>query len=251
MSTTKIIVAAVLLIVSGLGTAQATGECNISDSKIEEAILQKPEFADPANRQLVRDLRSLRDSAFVLWSYGRIEDCERLMGNIRELVASPSMGDLGGSDEDEVEQQAAAREPLVRRGGATLGRRDDPDATPLIRIDEMAPGLRADEIIGAEVRTSDDKIVGEVRNIVFGTKDRRDYAIVASGGFFVPGKDSIVVPIRFLRISQERETFYLPISEAQVRSVPLMPDREYDWLSDETWRSRNDALFAGEIKPGQ
>ena len=249
MTTTKILFIAVLF--SSLCGSAAWADCNISDSKIEEAILQKPEFRDPMNRQLVRDLRSLRDSAFVLWSYGRIDDCERLMGNIRELVASPSMASLGGSDEDEADQQEASREPLVRRGGATLGHRGDPNAAPLIRIDDMAPGLRADEIIGAEVRTADDKIVGEVRNIVFGTKDRRDYAIVASGGFFVPGKDSIVVPIRFLRISQERETFYLPITEAQVKSVPLMPDREYDWLSDEAWRTRNDALFAAAPKPNQ
>jgi hypothetical protein len=60
----------------------------------------------------------------------------------------------------------------------------------------------------------------------------------------VPGKDSIVVPIRFLRVSQERETFYLPITEAQVRAVPLMPDRDYDWLSDEAWRTKNDVLFS-------
>src|SRR3954465_14852041 len=100
-----------------LSASSGWADCNISDAKLEEAILTKPEFRDPANRQMVRDLRSLRDSAFVLWSYGRIEDCERLMGNIRELVASPSMGSLGGSDEDEVDAQEAAREPLVRRGG--------------------------------------------------------------------------------------------------------------------------------------
>src|SRR5215218_7081680 len=233
-----------VLLFAGFGATETLAECNISDSKIEEAILQKPEFRDPANRQMVRDLRSLRDSAFVLWSYGRIEDCERLMGNIRELVASPSMGSLGGSDEDEADLQVAAREPLVRRGGAKLGHRAEPDAAPLIRVDEMAPGLRADEIIGAEVRTSDDKIVGEVRNIVFGTKDRRDYAIVASGGFFTPGTDSIVVPIRSLKVSQERQSFFLPISKEAVKTVPLMPDQNYKWLSDQKWRSRNDAIFA-------
>ena len=124
-----------------------------------------------------------------------------------------------------------------------IGQRDEAGAQPLVSINEMAPGLRADEIIGAEVRSSDDKIIGEVRNIVFGTKDRRDYAIVASGGFFIPGKDSIVVPIPVLKVSEERESFYLPITEAQVKTVPLMPDQDYEWLSDEAWRSRNDALF--------
>jgi len=61
-------------------------DCNISDAKLEEAILQKPELRDPANRQMVRDLRSLRDSALILWSYGRHADCERLLASIREFV---------------------------------------------------------------------------------------------------------------------------------------------------------------------
>ncbi len=231
-------------LLSAIGTTSAKAECNISDAKLEEAILNKPELRESANRQMVRDLRRLRDSAFILWSYGRHEDCNRLLASIRELVSSPSMGSLGDSDEDEADQQFAAREPMVQRGGAVIGRRDDAGAQPLVSINEMAPGLRADEIIGAEVRSSDDRIIGEVRNIVFGTKDRRDYAIVASGGFFIPGKDSIVVPIPVLTVSEERESFYLPITEAEVKTVPLMPDQDYEWLSDETWRGRNDALFA-------
>lgn len=233
-----------IALVTATGAAPAMAACNISDAKLEEAILNKPELRDPANRQIVRDLRNLRDSAFILWSYGRHADCERLLSSIRELVTSPSIGGLGDSDEDEADQQFAAREPIVQRGGAALGRRDDQGARPLVLINEMAPGLRADEIIGAEVRSSDDRIIGEVRNVVFGTKDRRDYAIVASGGFFIPGKDSIVVPIPVLKVSEERESFYLPLTEAQVKAVPLMPDQDYEWLSDEAWRSRNDALFS-------
>ena len=241
MKPARILLAIALLGV--FGTTQAAADCQIADARLEEAILQKPELRGPANRQSVRDLRSLRDAAFTLWSYGRHEDCERLLANIRELVAGPAMGTLGGNDEDEAEKQIGAREPKVRRG-AVQGSRNEKDAKPLIGIDELAPGLRADEIIGAQVRSSDDRIVGEVRNIVFGTKDRRDYAVVASGGFFTPGKDSIVVPIRSLKVTQARDSFFLPIPEAKVKAVPLMPDQEYKWLSDEAWRTRNDALFA-------
>jgi hypothetical protein len=230
-------------LLGALGITQAMAECQIADAKLEEAILQKPELRGPAHRQSVRDLRSLRDAAFTLWSYGRHADCERLLANIRELIAGPAMGSLGDNDEEEAEKQIAAREPKVQRGAAQ-GRRDEKGAKPLVAIDALAPGLRADEIMGAEVRSSDDKIIGEVRNIVFGTKDRRDYAIVAAGGFFTPGKDSIVVPIRFLKVSPERDSFFLPLPEAQVKAVPLMPDQDYKWLSDEAWRTRNDALFA-------
>ena len=42
---------------------------------------------------------------------------------------------------------------------------------------------------------------------------------------------------------EERESFYLPITEAQVKAVPLMPDQDYEWLPDEACRSRNDALL--------
>ncbi len=230
-------------LLTGLGVTSAMADCDLSDTRLEQAIAQKPEFRVAANRQMVRDLRSLRDAAFILWSYGRHEDCNRLVANIRELVAAPAMGSLGDSDEDEVNYQQAASEPFVHRGGAVAGRRDEQGATALISVDELIPGLRADEMIGTEVRSSDDKIVGEVRNIVFATKDRRDYAIVASGGFFAVGKDSFVVPIRFLRVTQERDSFFLHISEAAVNTVPLMPDQDYEWHSDDAWLALNDAHF--------
>ena len=232
-----------LFCVLGIGTHEARAECQIADAKLEEAILNKPQLRGVKNRQAVRDLRSLRDAAFTLQSYGRHDDCERMLANIRELIAGPVMSSLGDSDEESAEKQNAARQPQVHRG-AERGTRDQKGAKPLVRIDELAPALRADEIIGAEVRSSDDKIVGEVRNIVFGTKDGRDYAIVASGGFFTTGKSSIVVPIQSLHISQERASFFLPISKEAVGRVPLMPDQDYKWLSDRRWRSKNDAIFA-------
>ena len=233
-----------------MGASEAAADCNISDASLEEAILQKPEFRDRANRQMVSDLRTLRDAAFILWSYGLQDDCERVLGNIRQLIASPSMGGLGNNDEDEVDQQQAASEPMPHQGGNVLGNRGDKDALPLVDINELGPGLRVDEIVGAEVRSSDDKIVGEVRNVVIGTKDRWDYAIVASGGFFTPGTDSIVVPLRYLQIDQERDSFFLRIPESEVRKVPLMPDQDYLWLSDETWRAANDAIFQ-DLIPSQ
>ncbi|WP_041803021.1 PRC-barrel domain-containing protein [Rhodopseudomonas palustris] len=242
MFSVKVIAIAFLFGTAGIAAARA--ECEIADARLEEAIQQNPRLRGPANSQSVRDLRSLRDAAFTLRSYGRHEDCERLLANIRELIAGPPMGSLGDNDEEEADKQNSAREPKVHRG-ATLGSRDKKDAKPLLRIDELTPGLRTDEMIGAEVRSSDDKIVGEVRNIVFGTKDGRDYAIVASGGFFTAGQDSIVVPIKSLMVSQDRSSFFLPISKEVMKAVPLMPDRGYAWLSDQKWRTHNDTLFGG------
>lgn len=123
----------------GAGVTGAMANCTIADTGLERAIAQKPEFRAPENRQMVRDLRSLRDAAFILWSYGRHEDCNRLMANIRELIFAPAMGSLGGSDEDEVNYQSAASEPFVHRGGAVVGRRQDAGAKALISIDLIGP----------------------------------------------------------------------------------------------------------------
>jgi hypothetical protein len=236
-------IAAPLALIGVLGAAPALAACNISDARLEEAVLKSPELRDPENRYLVRDLRTLRDAAFLLWTYGLHDDCERLLANIRELIASPSMGRLGDSDEDEADQQLAAGEPQTHDGGDIQGNRDAPGARPLISINELGPGLRVDEIVGSEVRSSDDRIVGEVRNVVIGTKDRWDYAVVASGGFFIAGRDSIVVPLRYLQVNQERTSFYLRITSDEVKAVPLMPDQEYLWLADDEWRATNDATF--------
>jgi hypothetical protein len=72
----------------------------------------------------------------------------------------------------------------------------------------------------------------------------RNYAIVASGGIFTSGKDSIVVPIRSLKVSPERDSFFVVIGHEAIKNIPLMPDQSYMWLSNVAWRNRNDALFA-------
>jgi hypothetical protein len=47
---------------------------------------------------------------------------------------------------------------LLRDHRRRAGHGGRKDAKPLMRIDELAPVLRADQIIGMEVRSSDDKI---------------------------------------------------------------------------------------------
>jgi hypothetical protein len=179
--------AAVTLFVT-LVSSPAMAACNISDAQLEEAILEKLELRDPQNRYLVLDLRTMRDAAYLLWTYGLEEDCERLLGNIRELIASPALGKLGTNDEDAANQQLAAGEPRWHRLGQIEGSRGASGEGALISINDLDPGLLVDEIVGAEVRTSDDMIVGEVRNVIIGTKDRWDYVIVASGGSSFPAR---------------------------------------------------------------
>ena len=231
------------LLMCGAGVSGAAADCQISDARLEEAIQKNPELRGSLNRALVHDLRRLRDAALILRSFGRHDDCERLVANIRELLAAPSIGALGDSDEGEAEKQALAREPRTAQGKAA-GQRAAADAKPLSNFQELTPGLRADEVIGSEVRSSDDRIIGEVRNIVLASPEHPGYAVVASGGFFVAGNASIVVPLSSLQVSADRDSYYLSIDEAAAKAVPPMPDQEYGWLSDSAWWMRNDGLFS-------
>jgi hypothetical protein len=104
------VIVAVCTFVTAFGASAALADCQISDAKLEEAVLQNPNLRGLVNRQAVRDLRSLRDAAMTLRSYGRHEDCERLLGNIRELIAGPPMGSLGDNDEEAAEKQMDAQE---------------------------------------------------------------------------------------------------------------------------------------------
>ena len=114
----------------------------------------------------------------------------------------------------------------------------------MININELGPGLRSTRIIGAEVRSADDQIVGEVRNVVIGTQDRWTIAIVAFRGLLYCGNRQLTSSrCATCRFNQERSSFFLRISSEEVRAVPLMPDQEYLWLQDEEWRATNDAVF--------
>ena len=73
--------------------------------------------------------------------------------------------------------------------------------------------------------------------------------IVASGGFFTAGKDSVVVPLKLLKVSQDRSSFYLLVTKEAVKAIPVMPDQDYSWLTDEKWRAHNDQLFKQHMTP--
>ena len=102
---TRVLAAFLAAFCSVLATNVAIAECQIADAKLEEAILNKPQLRGVKNRQAVRDLRSLRDAALTLQSYGRHDDCERMLATIRELIAGPIMSSLGDNDEESAERQ--------------------------------------------------------------------------------------------------------------------------------------------------
>ena len=98
-----------------LAYANPAAACDVKGAKLEEAIADKSELREVANKQTVRDLRTLRDAAIVLDTYKYAAECERLMAIVAKLAADPDKTIERGSDtdEDKAEDMVQARKPKV------------------------------------------------------------------------------------------------------------------------------------------
>ena len=93
--------------------------CAVEDAGLEPAIAARKELREDKNAQVVRDLRTLRDAAIVLESYGFAEDCRRLVALVKDLVANPdgTIKRSGDTDEDKAEEVQESREPKAEPKG--------------------------------------------------------------------------------------------------------------------------------------
>ena len=109
-----LLIACVLL----LAYANPAAACDVKGAKLEEAIADKSELREAANKQTVRDLRTLRDAAIVLDTYKYATECERLMAIVAKLAANPetTIERGGDTDEDMAEEMIDARKPKVVPG---------------------------------------------------------------------------------------------------------------------------------------
>jgi len=107
-----ILVSALFLLAA---TATASAACDVKDARIEESIAAKKQLRGAENKQLVRDLRTLRDAAIVLDTFKYESECERLLTIVKTLTANPetSIERAGDTDEEKAEEVEEAREPKV------------------------------------------------------------------------------------------------------------------------------------------
>lgn len=94
-------------------TIAASAACDVAALKLEDMIAQKTELQNSANKQTVRDLRTLRDAAIVLQAYKYEPECERILAIVKTLTANPehAIEQSGDTDEEKAEEIEEAREP--------------------------------------------------------------------------------------------------------------------------------------------
>jgi sporulation protein YlmC with PRC-barrel domain len=91
-------------------------------------------------------------------------------------------------------------------------------------------GLRASDLVGANVENAEGDTVGEIEELVIPSGDQDDIRVIVSvGGVLDVGDKLVALPYDDLRVSPDGDTFYIDRSEAQLKQAP---EFKYDAQAD-------------------
>ena len=219
--------AAAALLIGSAGMAAA--ECTIVDTNMEAKLRDNPDTRAGYSITLTRDVRDLRNAAWTLQAYGKEDACQEVADAINELVSDPK----------EAKRTSGSGEMIAGWREAPEGY----DYEAATAITEMNGQVRANEVIGTDVRSANNETIGEVSDIVFDPKGSPAYAVIAYGGFLGLGEDESAVPFGQLKVSEDGEVLYISMTGEQLEKAPRFERGTFDWMHDENWRKENNDYF--------
>ena len=92
-----------------------------------------------------------------------------------------------------------------------------------LRYDDYLRGdnLRASKVIGERVRNAAGDNLGEIEEVVIGSRDRDDTLVIVSvGGLLDVGDKLVALPYDELRVSPDGDVLYIDRTEAQLKDAP-------------------------------
>lgn len=110
-------------------------------------------------------MQSLRDAAYVYALDGDEQSCQRVLASMREIYQEHQ--ELVGLESDDPNARTAWRRAHLAR------------ATP---VTEMSRLMRADVVVGADIRTPDDEKLGEIEDVVIDPERQAIAYVLASRG---------------------------------------------------------------------
>jgi sporulation protein YlmC with PRC-barrel domain len=203
----------------------AYAQCDAMLREYEERLAERPADREKLTMGVQRDIRELRDAAYVLQKHGKEDVCEDVVAAIRDMLENPEeAAELSGSYED-----WDARE-MARIANA------EP-------VTELSGQLGVEQMIGAEVRNMKNSDLGEITDVVLATQGGASYVILSHGGILGLGEEEIAVPFDRFKVSDDRAVFYVDLTEEQVENAPSFERGDRGWVADEDWLRRNEEYY--------
>ncbi len=176
-------------------------------------------------------IQALRAAAQVFAMDGDAENCHRILGEMHETFEEHQ--ELTGFEADDPAARTVWRRAHLANAKA---------------ITDMGRLMRADVVLGADVRNLDDEKLGEIEDIVLDPTDQRiSYVLVSRGGFLFMGGELVAVRWQDLRATTDHEMFVLDVSKSSFEEAPAVGPGNLAQTTDPSWREEMDRFWDKQL----
>lgn len=164
-------------------------------------------------------MRALRDAAYVYARDGDEKSCQMVLGSMRAVYEEHEK--LVGTEADDPHVRTAWRRAHLAR------------AKP---VAEIAHVMRADILIGSEIRNLEDEKLGEVDDIVLDPEQRGIlYVLTSRGGVLGFGEKLVAIRWSDLRATDDHELYVLDVPAKVFEDAPAVDRRNFEKTADAAW----------------
>jgi sporulation protein YlmC with PRC-barrel domain len=177
-------------------------------------------------------LRAWLDAAYLYALDGNEQSCQMVLASMRKFYQDHQK--LIGSESNDPNVQTAWRRAHLAR------------AKPVAAMDHL---MRANILIGSEIRNLKDEWLGKVEDIVF-NPDKRDirYIMVSRGGFLGIGRTRVAVRWSDLRGTEDHELYVLDVAPKALDDAPAVERRNFAKTADQDWQRSLDQYWDRVLK---
>ena len=97
---------------------------------------------------------------------------------------------------------------------------------------EVLAGVTADELIGMNVVDAAGDNVGSINDLLFGSDNQVDHAIVDVGGFLGFGAKSVAIPIEEISVSPDQDQVVTNMTREQLDAMPEWQRGDEGWMAN-------------------
>lgn len=176
-------------------------------------------------------MQSLRDAAYVYAFDGNEQSCRTVLASMRQVYQEHQK--LTGIESEDPNARMAWRRAHLAQ------------ATPVTEMDSL---MRADIVIGADIRTPEDEELGEIEDLVLDpARQTIAYVLASRGGFLGLGEELVAIRWSDLRATTDHEIYVLDASPEAFAAAPKVERVSFGKTSGDSWRSTLDQYWAGVV----
>lgn len=164
-------------------------------------------------------MQTLRQAAYVHAFDGEEQSCQREFAAMRAVYEEHQQ--LIGAETDDPDARMTWRRAHLAR------------AKPVEMMDHL---MRADVLIGSEIRNIDDERLGEIVDFVLDPADNTIlYVLVSRGGFFGLGGKLVAVRWSDLRATEDHELYVLDVPPETMDNAPAVDRTNFPRSASGEW----------------